>query len=109
MADSDLAAKNPVLQEVTDNFVGGATTVHRDLARLVSPLRHVSADCPPMLIIHGEIDPTVPLEESLIFHDALTAAGVDSTLNILPGIEHGWNWNLTHDRIVEFFERTLKA
>ena len=41
--------------------------------------------------------------------DALTAAGVDSTLNILPGIEHGWNWNLTHDRIVEFFERTLKA
>jgi acetyl esterase/lipase len=109
MADPDLAAKHPMLQQVTDNFLGGATAEHRDLARLVSPLRHVSADCPPMLILHGEIDPTVPLEESLIFHEALTAVGVDSTLNVLPGIEHGWDWDLTHDRIVEFFERTVKA
>ena len=109
MADPELAAQSRVLQEVTDNFVGGATAEHRELARRVSPLHYVSASCPPMLILHGEIDPTVPVEESLIFHDALISAGVDSTLDVLPGIEHGWDWGLTHDRIVGFFERTLKA
>lgn len=107
MADAELCAQAPTLEEVTSNFVGGPVGQNRDLARLVSPLRHVSAACPPMLIIHGEKDATVPLEESVIFHDALVAAGVDSTLDILPGVEHGWDAALTYDRIVDFFRRTL--
>ncbi|MBT6146957.1 MAG: prolyl oligopeptidase family serine peptidase [Gemmatimonadetes bacterium] len=109
MADPQLAAANPVLREVTDNFVGGPVADHRDIARLVSPLHYVSADCPPILILHGDQDPTVPLAESTIFHQALTVAGVDSTLHVLPGEGHGWEESLTRDRIVEFFRRTLRA
>lgn len=109
MADPDLAQLNPVLQEVTDNFVGGPTTEHRPLARLVSPLHHVSSRCPPILILHGEEDPTVPVVESVILHEALLAAGVDTTLQVLPGEGHGWDVDLTRDAIIEFFRRTLNA
>ncbi len=107
MADPELAARNPVLQEVTDNFVGGPVSDHRELARRVSPLRHVSNTCPPMLILHGEQDATVPLAESLIFHEALTEAGVDTTLHVMPGVEHGWDVSLTREWIIEFFKRVL--
>jgi len=107
MADPGLAAQSPVLREVTDNFVGGPVAEHRETARLVSPLQHVSPDCPPILVLHGEDDPTVPVAESIIFHQALTAAGVDSTLHVLPGEAHGWDINLTRDTIVTFFQRTL--
>jgi len=107
MADPELAAQSPVLREVTDNFVGGPVAQHRETARLVSPLRYVSPECPPILVLHGEEDPTVPVAESIIFHQALTAAGVDSTLHVLPGEGHGWDINLTRDTIVAFFQRTL--
>lgn len=107
MADPALAAENPVLQEVTDNFVGGPVAEHRDTARLVSPLRYVSPSCAPILILHGDEDPTVPVAESVIFHQALTEAGVDATLHVLKGEKHGWDAALTRDRIVAFFQRTL--
>jgi acetyl esterase/lipase len=109
MADPQLAAQSPVLREVTDNFVGGPVADHRDIARLVSPLRYVSADCPPILILHGDQDVVVPVAESLIFHDALVAAGVDATLRVLPGEGHGWDEGLTRDTTVEFFRRTLQG
>ncbi|MBT4821199.1 MAG: alpha/beta hydrolase, partial [Lentisphaerae bacterium] len=107
MADPELAARSPVLHEVTDNFVGGPVAEHRETARLVSPIHHVSPACPPILVLHGEDDPTVPVAESTIFHRALIAAGVDSTLHVLSGEKHGWDVNLTRDKIVAFFQRTL--
>ena len=107
MSDTGLAAESPVLQEVTDNFVGGSVAEHRDTARLVSPLGYVSSSCAPILILHGDEDPTVPVAESVIFHQALTAAGVDATLHVLEGEKHGWDAALTRDIIVEFFRRTL--
>jgi hypothetical protein len=42
MADPDLAAASPVLEEVTSNFLGGPVGKRRELARLMSPLTHVS-------------------------------------------------------------------
>lgn len=107
MADRELAAASPVLEEVTSNFVGGPVADHRDLARLMSPVTHVSPDCPPMLIMHGEDDPTVPVAESILFHAALTAAGVDVDLHILPGQGHGLPAELTQPTVLAFFRRVL--
>jgi len=107
MADPDLAAASPVLEEVTSNFLGGPVGKRRALARLMSPLTHVSPDGPPMLIMHGEDDPTVPVAESVIFHEALTEAGVDAALHRLPGQGHGLPQDLTRPIIAEFFQRVL--
>jgi len=75
---------------------------------LVSPQTHVSADCPPILLLHGDTDEVVPVEETIHFHQVLKSAGVDATLRVLPGIGHGWDAALTRNDIVAFFGRTLR-
>lgn len=58
------------------------------LARLASPLHHVTADAPPFLIAHGDRDRVTPVSESMALHDALTRAGAESTLLLLGGAGH---------------------
>jgi dipeptidyl aminopeptidase/acylaminoacyl peptidase len=55
-----------------------------------SPLFHVKPGLPPFLIIHGDLDKTVPLEISVRFHEALTNAGVKSELIIVKGADHNF-------------------
>ena len=90
-------------------YLGGAVEDRPELARQMSAQTYISRNCPPMLLIHGDADPVVPVEETVNFHQALQAAGVDATLRILPGVGHGWDAALTHDDVVTFFERTLRS
>jgi len=53
-----------------------------------SPLSYVRADLPPLLIIHGDEDETVPVAISTAFHAALQAAGAPSRLIVYPGAGH---------------------
>jgi acetyl esterase/lipase len=57
--------------------------------RKAGAMFYVDASDPPALILHGDADPIVPLNQSIDFHNALTAAGVNSTLIIVPGMGHG--------------------
>ena len=81
--DADLARSNGA------RMLGGPIRERPDLARAASALHHVSPDDPPFLILHGDRDPQVPLEQSQRLHDALRAAGVASELVVLPGAGHG--------------------
>jgi acetyl esterase/lipase len=56
--------------------------------RQASPLSYVRADLPPLLIIHGDEDETVPVSISTAFHAALQAAGAPSRLIVYPGAGH---------------------
>jgi acetyl esterase/lipase len=74
-------------------LVGGPLPEFREAAQRASPLTHVSADAPPFLIIHAKgderaaADRTVPLEQSRQFDAALRAAGAESSLVVLDGIQ----------------------
>ncbi|MFM8803055.1 MAG: alpha/beta hydrolase fold domain-containing protein, partial [Planctomycetia bacterium] len=70
-------------------LVGGPLPEFREAAQRASPITHVSADDPPILLVHGAADGTVPVKQSIEFDAALRAAGVDSTLVILAGSGHG--------------------
>ena len=48
------------------------------------------ADHPPTLLLHGELDATVPLYTAEAYHDALLAAGFDTRLVTDPQDGHGW-------------------
>ena len=61
----------------------------RDIARLVSPLTHVSAGTPPILTIHGDADALVPYSHATRLHAALDGAGISNTLHTVPGGGHG--------------------
>lgn len=53
-----------------------------------SPIEYVGPDLPPVLLIHGERDETVPLSIATAFHDALQSAGANSELEIYAGLGH---------------------
>jgi acetyl esterase/lipase len=59
-----------------------------DLYAYGSPLRQVSSDDPPMLLVQAQADPLVPPAGAGEMSRALTAAGVPSELMMLPGEDH---------------------
>jgi dipeptidyl aminopeptidase/acylaminoacyl peptidase len=56
----------------------------------VSPARLVTDKAPPFLIIHGDADPRVPLDQSKKLLAALESAGVPARLIIKQGGGHPW-------------------
>ncbi|KAH8104539.1 alpha/beta-hydrolase [Cristinia sonorae] len=56
------------------------------------PQLHVSQDWPPTLLIHGESDTALPATDSINMRDILAAAGVDVSLEIVPGQEHSFDY-----------------
>jgi dipeptidyl aminopeptidase/acylaminoacyl peptidase len=60
-----------------------------EVARLVSPLTHVRAGLPPIFVIHGDSDPTVPYDQAVRGVDALKKAGVPYEFYTVPGGRHG--------------------
>jgi acetyl esterase/lipase len=56
-----------------------------------SPLLHVKAETPPILLIHGDKDTLVPIDHSQKMYDALQKAKVKSKLVVVEGAGHGFN------------------
>ncbi len=76
----------------------------------VSPAQLVTLDDAPTYIIHGDRDPTVPLQQSKILQKSLDSTGVPLTLIIKSGAGHGWK-NIKEDRkeFVKWFDKYLKV
>ena len=64
-------------------------TVEDRVYREASPLHHVSPNSAPILLMHGDADTTVPIEQSEMMEKALRAAGVPTHLLRIPGGGHG--------------------
>ena len=58
------------------------------LARELSPVTYVTAKYPPTLIVHGDSDKVVPLQQAHAMNQALAKAGVDHKLEVIPGGGH---------------------
>jgi len=61
----------------------------KELARQLSPLTYVRSGLPPILIIHGDADDTVPYQHAVRLHEALEKAGAPNRLLTVPGGKHG--------------------
>lgn len=58
-------------------------------AASVSPITHVKKTSPPVFIVHGDADPTVPYQQSVELHKKLQAAGVTTRFITVEGGLHG--------------------
>ena len=92
-----------------EEIFGTITDLQTQL-KSVSPIYHVSADDPPLLLIHGDKDQTVPVQQSHIMLAAYEAAGLTAELIIQPGGPHTyWPGIEKHYADVnEWFEGHLK-
>jgi acetyl esterase/lipase len=61
-----------------------------EIARQISPAYHASADDPPTLIIHGDADTLVPIQQAELILEKLKSAGVETKLVVKKGAQHGW-------------------
>lgn len=57
-------------------WIGGQITEHKDQVRRANPITYIDAKDSPILIIHGEEDRTVIINQSELLYDALQKAGV---------------------------------
>jgi len=90
-------------------LVGGAIQDHPERVAQANPITYVTAAAPPFLIIHGDSDPLVPYQQSLLLDAALRQAGVPVTFYTVTGAGHG---GFTDPRVPEltrvFFARYLR-
>ncbi len=82
----------------------------REIGRQISPINHVSSDDPPTLIVHGDKDWIVPIQQAETFVAKLQKAGVDAKLIVKPGAEHGWADSSGEvQAIIEWFDKYLQT
>jgi acetyl esterase/lipase len=72
-------------------LLGGPASSVPDLARDASPVTHVGADTPPILLMHGAADDMVPPAQSIRLARALNAVGATVELELVPGATHFWD------------------
>jgi len=93
-------------------FIGGPLASNPELVQLANPIRYVTPEDPPFLIVHGDADPIVPFGQSEILVEALEAAGVDVTLRRVEGGKHGTGGEFKGPDlwyvVVDFFDRHLQ-
>jgi acetyl esterase/lipase len=80
-----------------------------------NPINYVTKDDPPILIMHGDMDTSVPVHQSELFYKALKKADVDATFYIVKGGGHGFR-NAQNDTsedlsnmAIDFFDKHLKT
>lgn len=78
--------------------------------KLISPAHLVTPKSPPLLLIHGDADPIVPLQQSQRMLDALNQAGVPAELIVKKGGGHPWLTMHEEVKVMsDWFDRQLEA
>jgi acetyl esterase/lipase len=89
-------------------LIGGPIQQNPDKVAKANPITYVSKDDPPFLILHGDKDPLVPLDQSRLLYEALRKAGVEATLHVVPGAGHGFSGPEIDEMVDSFFDRHLQ-
>jgi acetyl esterase/lipase len=70
-------------------LLGDVPTNTPALARLASPVFHVDRSDPPILLLHGDQDPQMPVNQSLELFGAYRRVKAPAQLEIVTGAAHG--------------------
>jgi acetyl esterase/lipase len=79
-------------REILEGFLGGTPATARAAYDSASGALLVGPGAPPTLLIHGELDTLVPIDQSRIMAEKLAAAGVPHALISLPWATHGFEF-----------------
>ena len=96
----------------TFGLLGGPAIEKTEQAKRASGVTYVSADDPPLLIIHGDQDKSVYLDQSESIRKAYEAARLDVAMILVPGGGHGGKVFFTGEnihRVQEFLDKHLRG
>jgi acetyl esterase/lipase len=101
-----LAMRRPALELL----LGALPESVPSLAQMASPVVHVGPGDPPLLLLHGDQDPQMPINQSHELQGAYEKAGLDVSLDVVHGAAHGGDLFFAPERIqrvVAFLHRTI--
>jgi acetyl esterase/lipase len=104
---SGLAMRAPALEKL----LGAPPNKVPELARLASPVFHVDRDDPPVLLLHGDQDTQMPINQVHELQGAYENVGREVDVMILHGVDHvapPFFAGKPVDRVVAFLRRTLE-
>jgi acetyl esterase/lipase len=84
-----ISMSKPIMHEGSRNNLIG-TKADTALARLYSNELQVTKETPPTFLIHATDDKAVPVDNSLLFYQALKDKGVPAEMHIYPAGGHGF-------------------
>lgn len=99
--------RTPALQRL----LGGLPKESEALARLASPVFHVDANDPPLLLLHGDQDPQMPINQSHELQGAYERAGLDAPFVVVHGAAHGGDQFFEPaniERVAAFLDQRLR-
>lgn len=91
-------------------LIGGPVKENQERARFASPVFQVGKGDAPLLILHGDKDTTVYLDQSQRMEKAYQDAGLDVALQVVPGGKHGGNAHFApelREKVAQFFKKHL--
>jgi len=115
---ADFTAQFPQeTQQVIVRFFRGTEKEKSRLYRLASPIFYVSRKDPPLLLVHGEEDDVVPLEQSVRIAEAYRRLGPPVEFIVAKNAGHNFahvgndpmspSVEIIHQKTVEFFKHYL--
>ena len=87
------------------SLLSGTPTTNPAIYQSSSPINFVSAQSPPTLILHGGVDPLVPIAQSIALKNKLQSISVPVQMVTYPNEGHGWtgaSLTDTYNQIVNF-------
>ena len=82
-----------------------------ELARMASPVFHVDRSDPPLLLLHGDQDPQMPIEQAYELQAKYKELGLPVHLEVVPGAGHGGKEFYDPQRmrlVIEFLKKHLR-
>ncbi len=81
----------------------------QELGKEISPIYFITAHLSPTLIIHGDADKLVPIQQAESFVQRATEAGAIAKLIVKPGAGHGWG-EMQNDTalLADWFDQYLR-
>ena len=70
-------------------LLGGQPDAKPDLARLASPVFQADKHAPPLLLIHGDQDPQMPINQAHELHGRYKELGMPVEFHVIHGAAHG--------------------
>ena len=101
-----LNMRRPALEQL----LGALPEQARELAVLASPVSHVDGNDPPLLLLHGDQDPQMPVNQALELQGAYEKLGLDVHLDVVHGAAHGGDVFFAPEHlkpVLEFLGRTI--
>lgn len=100
----------PISWSFLEQFMAVPWEGNEDRYCAASPVRRVGPASPPFLIVHGDADDIVPVDQAHRLHEALQTHGVDSELIVMADEGHAFTyaaWTEIEAAIDRFLNRTL--